>query len=65
MDFKNMDFEEAIKRLEEITIELEGKDLKLEENIEKYEEGMKLYKFCKETLVSKENKINEIIDELS
>ena len=65
MDFKDMDFEEAIKRLEEITVKLEGKDLKLEENIEKYEEGMKLYKFCKETLESKENKINEIIDELS
>ncbi|MFO7888645.1 MAG: exodeoxyribonuclease VII small subunit [Eubacteriales bacterium] len=65
MDFKNIDFEEAIKRLEEITEELEGKDLKLEENIEKYEEGMKLYKYCRDTLENKENKINEIIEELS
>ena len=65
MDFKDMDFEEAVKRLEDITVELEDKDLRLEDNIKKYEEGMKLYKYCKETLESKENKINEIIDEIS
>ncbi|MBG0765696.1 MAG: exodeoxyribonuclease VII small subunit [Tissierellales bacterium] len=50
---------------EEITEELEGKDLKLEDNINKYEEGMKLYKYCKEILENKENKINEILEELS
>jgi exodeoxyribonuclease VII small subunit len=65
MDFKELDFEEAVKRLEEITEEREGKDLKLEDNIKKYEEGMKLYKYCKETLENKENKINEILEELS
>ncbi len=65
MDFKNLDFEEAVKRLEEITKELDGKDLKLEDNIKKYEEGMKLYKYCKETLENKENQIKEILEELS
>jgi exodeoxyribonuclease VII small subunit len=65
MDFKDMDFEEALAKLEKITQELEGENLKLEDNIAKYEEGMKLYKYCREMLESKENKINEILEDIS
>lgn len=65
MDIKDMDFEEALDKLEKITEELEKQDLKLEENIEKYEEGMKLYKYCKEVLESKENKVKEILEDLT
>ncbi len=65
MDFKDMDFEEALAKLEKITEELEREDLKLEDNITKYEKGMKLYKYCREMLESKENKINEILEDIS
>jgi exodeoxyribonuclease VII small subunit len=53
-------FEQAMKRLEEIVEQMESGDLPLEELIVRYEEGMKLVKLCQERLVSAEQRI-EII----
>ena len=43
-------FEQAMKRLEEIVEQMESGDLPLEELIVRYEEGMKLVKVCQAQL---------------
>ncbi|MBA3544611.1 MAG: exodeoxyribonuclease VII small subunit [Chthoniobacterales bacterium] len=53
-------FEQAMKRLEEIVEQMESGELPLEDLIVRYEEGMKLVKVCQERLVSAEKRI-EII----
>lgn len=55
-------FEDAIKRLEEISKELESGALTLDESINKFEEGMKLSKLCTKILNNAEKKINLLID---
>jgi exodeoxyribonuclease VII small subunit len=53
-------FEQAMKRLEEIVEKMESGDLSLEDLIVRYEEGMKLVKTCQERLTAAEQRI-EII----
>jgi exodeoxyribonuclease VII small subunit len=53
-------FEQAMKRLEEIVAQMESGDLSLEDLIVRYEEGMKLVKVCQDRLTSAEQRI-EII----
>lgn len=59
---KDMTFEETMKKLEEITVELENGDLNLEESVSKFEEGMKLSKKCNEILESAEKRISVLIE---
>ena len=53
-------FEQAMKRLEEIVEQMESGDLPLEDLIVRYEEGMKLVKVCQERLASAEQRIEVI-----
>ncbi len=50
-------FEEAMKQLEQIVQELESGDLPLEKAILKYEEGVRLSRFCSEKLDETEKRI--------
>jgi exodeoxyribonuclease VII small subunit len=50
-------FEEAMKQLEQIVQELESGDLSLEKAILKYEEGVRLSRFCSEKLDETEKRI--------
>jgi exodeoxyribonuclease VII small subunit len=50
-------FEKAINLLEHIVQELENGDLPLEEALKKFEEGVKLSKFCSRKLDETEKKI--------
>jgi exodeoxyribonuclease VII small subunit len=43
---KSQNFEQAMKRLEEISQILEGGEISLEESIKLYQEGTKLIEFC-------------------
>lgn len=58
-----LNFEEALSKLEEINNKLERNSVPLEEAIELYSEGMELIKFCKERLDEAEGKIKKITDE--
>lgn len=51
------DFEEAMLRLEEIVEKIENDEVKLDEALDKYQEGMKLIKFCQDKLKYVEQKI--------
>jgi exodeoxyribonuclease VII small subunit len=54
-------FEQSMKQLERIVQELEGGDLPLESAIKKFEEGMKLTKFCTEKLDDIEKKVSILL----
>ena len=60
MSSKDMTYEQAIKRLEEIVACLEKKDTPLEESMKLFEEGTKLAAFCGEKLTSANQKITEL-----
>lgn len=53
-------YEAAKKRLEEIALKLEDKDISLEKSIELYEEGAKLVAVCYEKLNAAELKFSRI-----
>ncbi len=69
MEEKNtMNFEEAMKSLEQIAGELEKGNLNLDESVAKFEEGMKLSKICNDILEDAEKRISILIkngDEVS
>ncbi len=54
---EKLDFEKALKELEEIASALEEGDLGLDESIRLFEKGTHLAKFCREKLDEAEKKI--------
>ncbi len=56
-------FEQAMKRMSEIVKELEDGNMKLEETLELFEEGVKLSKICREFLGNAAKKVEEIKSE--
>lgn len=59
---EEINFEEAMKELEQITAELEKGDLSLDEAVKKFEEGIKLSKECNKILENSEKRINILIN---
>lgn len=57
-------FEGSLEKLEKLVSELESGELGLDDSIKKYEEGIKLYKSCKEILSESEKKINILTENL-
>ena len=47
---KEIKFEEALKKLEEIVQKLEGEELSLEDSLKKFEEGIKLSRIVRKKL---------------
>ena len=56
-----MNFEESIKKLEEIVKELEQGEDDLDTSVKKFEEGMKISKECSDMLEKAERKITMLI----
>lgn len=54
-------FEEALKRLEEITASLEQGEVPLENTVKMFKEGIGLANICKEKLKSAEKEIQKLI----
>lgn len=59
MEFK--DFEQALKRLEEIVAELEKGELALERALELFEEGIGISRLCGEKLEEAERKVEMLV----
>jgi len=57
-------FEATLKKLETIVRELESGDIGLGESLNRFEEGINLYKSCRETLEKAETKIKILTDSL-
>lgn len=59
-DNKEITYESAIKRLEEIVDALDKNEVSLDESMKLFEEGTKLTAFCSAKLKEAEQKITEI-----
>ena len=58
---KELTFEKAMKRLEEIVNALENNTVSLDDSLKLFEEGIKLTKYCENELKSIENKASKIL----
>jgi exodeoxyribonuclease VII small subunit len=59
---KEENFEELMKKLEEITNKLEKEELNLDESVELFEEGMKISKQCSNKLQNAEKRITMLLN---
>lgn len=55
-------FEQSIKELEQVVLEMEKGDLSLEDAIKNFEKGMELSKECSKRLEQAEKKINVLVN---
>ena len=55
-------FEESLKRLEQITRELEEGELSLDGSLKMFDEGMKLADYCNEKLNEAQQKVNLLLN---
>lgn len=60
-----VDFESALKRLEEIVRKLESGDLSLDSTLELFEEGIKLSRFCHAKLGQAERRVEILLKDES
>ncbi len=58
---KEPTFEEALKNLENVVAKLESGEIKLEESIRLFEEGMKLSSLCQKRLDDADRKIEVLL----
>ena len=58
-ELKELTYEEAMSRMEEILRILEAGNNKLEDSLKLYEEGIKLYRYCNEVLDKAELKVTQ------
>ena len=56
-DLKPKDFEDALQKLEGIVKELEGGELSLESSLARYEQGVRLARFCNSKLEEAEKRV--------
>ena len=54
-------FEETLKRLEELTSELEAGNLSLADSLSKFEEAVKCFRLCHKLLKEAEGKVEALI----
>ena len=59
---KELTFESAMKRLEEIVNALENGTVALDDSLKLFEEGIKLTKYCENELKTIENKAAKILE---
>lgn len=60
---KDISFNKALKRLEEIVQKLENQDIDIEEATSLLEEGLQLHKKCQEKLKGAQEKIDRLVSE--
>ena len=59
---KNINFEEAMEKLEDTIRKLELGSYSLEESIEKFEEAVHLIKLCEEKLSTAKSKVRMLVE---
>ena len=60
---KELNFEELIEKLEEITNKLEKEQLSLDDSVKLFEEGMRISKECNTKLEDAEKRITVLIND--
>jgi exodeoxyribonuclease VII small subunit len=59
---KEPTFEEALDKLQEIVSSLETGQLSLDESLAKFEEGIRLSRFCNEKLTETQKKVQKLVE---
>ena len=62
---KQLTFEEAMQKLEQINLQLQQSNTSLTKSIELYQQGLSLANYCKQQLLSATKKIEELNKEKS
>ena len=62
---KQLTFEEAMQKLEQINLQLQQSNTSLTKSIELYQQGLSLANYCKQQLLSATKKIEELNKENS
>jgi exodeoxyribonuclease VII small subunit len=60
---RELKFEEAMERMEEIVRELEDGQLELDASLERFEEGVRLYRQCLKKLEEIEGRVSVILSD--
>ncbi|MFE0441259.1 exodeoxyribonuclease VII small subunit [Aerococcus sp. NPDC058936] len=63
IDTSKLSFEEALEKLEAIVNRLQSGDIKLEESMDAFQDGMILSKYCSQTLENAEETMTKLITE--
>ena len=58
---KDLSFEEALEKLEKIVSQLESGQIKLDDAVKVYEEGVQLKKLCEKKLSDAQMKVEKLI----
>lgn len=61
MNKNELTYEDAVKELEEILVDLEREDLPLNDSLEKFKRGIALYKYCSTILNNMEGEIKILL----
>jgi exodeoxyribonuclease VII small subunit len=59
---KEQSFEEALNKLQEIVSRLETGQLSLDESLKKFEEGIRLSRFCNKKLTETQQKVQKLVE---
>ena len=59
---EEINFEQEMKRLDEIVAKISSQDLSLDECLALYQEGQKIIKLLEETLESAKEKVEKVIE---
>jgi len=59
---KSLDFENAIKELEQIVEQMEQGDISLEDSLKQFERGIELTRTCQEALQEAEQKVQILLN---
>lgn len=62
MDKNELSYEEAVNKLEELLVQIEDEDIKLEDTLGKFKEAMDLYKYCNTILTDAEGSVKLILE---
>ena len=63
--FKNMDYEQAVKKLSTLITELESGNLSFDDTLKAYKEAFEYYTFCSDYLKTAGEKIKEMNAKMS
>lgn len=63
MEINELSYEKALKKLEDTLKELENVDCSLEDSLDKYKMGIKLYKHCNNLLSKAEAEIKIVLED--
>lgn len=61
---KKINIEDSINKLEEIIKNIDSEDLTLDEQIKKYEEGIKLIKSSRDYIENTKQKVHNLTDQI-